>query len=246
MPIVGTLDITPRLGGAPVMPALETEPLSLPGAELFQLIYEIDATGLERLVPRAVSPTTPPILNLQVLRCAETEIGPVTMAQARIGCRAGMFPRNLLLMAVVEQPAAAAELATRWGYRCLPGEVKLRAFYDRVDVVVTQDGETILDSSLVDPVPLSPNDLWYSGNLNLAETPRGPRLVHVEPAITVTQADRGLAHIGYFDAAAWGDANVRPVFPVSASFVRADIVLPRPVALTVPDVVGPEGMERLD
>jgi hypothetical protein len=46
-----------------------------------------------------------------------------------------------------------------------------------------------------------------------------------------------------FDAGAWGDPRVQPVYPVSASLAVADVTLPRIRFLCRPDVLAFEGTE---
>ena len=65
--------------------------------------------------------------------------GPFAMAQTRIECRSGVRPRGFLIAAVVDNAAAAAALSSRWGFRVMPGEVRLRRFYDQVRAEVTID-----------------------------------------------------------------------------------------------------------
>ena len=48
-----------------------------------------------------------------------------------------------------------------------------------------------------------------------------------------------------FDGAAWGDARVQPVFPVSASLAVADITIPRVRFVCRPDVLAFDGTEAV-
>ena len=81
--------------------------------------------------------------------------------------------------------------------------------------------------------------------MHLARTPRGLRLVQVDPTFAVERAERGRPHLVAFDAAAWGDARIVPMHPVSASIAIADVTLPRLRYLCRPDVWAFEGTERL-
>ena len=49
-----------------------------------------------------------------------------------------------------------------------------------------------------------------------------------------------------FDGGAWGEERIKPVYPVSASSVIADLEFKRPKQLNIPDVPGLEGGENLD
>ena len=173
------------------------------------------------------------------------EWGPFRLAQTRLGCRAGVRPRGFLLSAVCDNDDAAEALASRWGYRIEPGDVRLTRYHDRVVASVVRGGSSMLEVSLLDPEPISGGDVQYVATMNLAETPRGLRLVQVDPEYTFHKAERGTPSLSTFDAAAWGDARVRPSWPVSASITVADITLPRLRYVCRPDVPALAGTEAL-
>jgi hypothetical protein len=81
--------------------------------------------------------------------------------------------------------------------------------------------------------------------MHLAHTPRGLRLVQVDPAVAVARAERGRPELGAFDAVAWGDARLLPTEPVSASIALADVTLPALRYLCRPDVWAFDGTERV-
>jgi len=227
MPINGTLDPGAPADGAPRMEGLATDPLRLERAQILHVLYEIDSDGAEGLIPPALHPTVPPTASFVAWRLAQSDWGPFTMAQVRVGCRAGVRPRGFLLAAVVDNPVAAAALTARWGYRCEPATPVLRRYHDRVAVTVERDGVTILEAALVGPEPVSGTDVQYTANMNPAHTSDGLRLVQVDPEYEFHRADRGRPSLPVFDAGAWGDERVRPVFPVSASSTVADVTMPR-------------------
>lgn len=245
MPLFGTLDVGPA-EGVPTMPSLDADELVLAGAELLQVFYETDAVDLTAVLPPACQPTIPPTVTLLVVRCPASQHGPVTMAQVRIGCRSGIWPRNYLLAAVVNEAEAAEALTERWGVRCRPGRVDLSVRHDRVEAVVATAGATLALGALVDPQPISGGDLWYAPNLHLADTPRGRRLVHVDLQFTdVARADRGRAEVSVLDAGAWGEPRVVPTHPISASFVVGDLRLSHVGLLGDPSRPAAEGTEKL-
>ena len=81
--------------------------------------------------------------------------------------------------------------------------------------------------------------------MHLAHTPRGLRLVQVDPAFVIHRAERGHPELRGFDAAAWGDARIEPTHPVAGSIVLADVTLPRLRYLCRPDVWAFEGTENV-
>src|SRR5262249_56639871 len=131
---------------------------------------------------------------------------------------------------------------SRFGYTLQPGSVVLRRQYDSVDIrVVTADGRLAAAVSARDPDPLAASDVQYIANMNLAETPRGLRLVQVEPHYRIERAERGRPHLDAFDGAAWGEARIRPSCPVSASITVGEVTLPPVRFVCRPDVLAFEG-----
>lgn len=167
------------------------------------------------------------------------------MAQTRIECRSGLRLRAFLVCAVVDNAAAAEALGKRWGFSTRAGQIELHRHYDSTRAAVVTNGRTVLDLIVSDPDPLSPADLQYVGNVNLAHTPRGVRLVQVEPRYQIHRVERGRPRVVTFDGAAWGNADVQPVHPVSASFAVADITIPRIRFVCRPDVLAFDGTESV-
>ena len=233
----GTKPVSELTGRAPTMPDLDTEPMTLEHVELLTVTYELAASDKEAVLPAGLHPTNPPIVTWQVLASTEGSLGPFHLAQTRIECRSGARPRAFLVSAVVDSEIAATELSARWGYGCRIGHVALRRFYDRVlaTVALGQGGRTILDLEVVDPVTLRSSDIQWIANMNLAHTPRGVRLVQVDPEIEVHRAERFRPHAHSFDAEAWGEPLLRPVHPVAATHVIADVTLPRLRYVCAPD-----------
>jgi hypothetical protein len=172
--------------------------------------------------------------------------GGFQMAQCRIECRSGLRPRGFLRGGVIDNAEAARELAARWGYALRPGEIRLERSYDRVRATALLGGQPVLDLELRDPTPLMASDVFYVANVNLAGTPRGLRLIQVDPDFEIERAERGRPVVRHFDPAPWGAVGVRPSHPVSASFTSANVTLPALRYVCRPDVLAFEGSERVD
>jgi hypothetical protein len=243
--LFGTADVDALAAGAPRMERLDTEPLVLPGAWVLQVTFEMPASAREALIPPALHPTDPPLVTWRFVRATDGPLGAFNLAELRVECRSGLRPRGFLLGSVVDAPEVARTLAARWGYRCRSGDVGLARHYDDVRGTVRSDGRTILDVALRDPDPLGPHDVQFTASMHLAHTPRGLRLVQVDPAFAVERAERGRPELAAFDAAAWGDARIAPVHPVSASIAIAEMTLPRLRYLCRPDVWAFEGTEHV-
>jgi hypothetical protein len=243
MPQLGTLDTSPLLAGAPEMKDLGTDELVLRSVEILHVLHEIDAGPMLEVLPPALHPTLPPTVQITVWRARDTDLGDFTMAQVRIGCRAGVRPRGFLLGCVIDSDIAAEQLGARWGFRSDPGTPVLKTGHDRIQATVERDGATILDVALLGPEPISGGDVQYTANMNLASTPAGPRLVQVDPEFEFQKASRGKLQLTTLDAGAWGDDRIVPSWPVSTSFTVADVTLPKlryTCKLDVPAMAGTE------
>jgi hypothetical protein len=242
--LFGTADLDALAATAPRMERLDTEPLVLPGAWVLQATFEMPAAVRECFLPPALHPTDPPLVSWLVYRCAESPLGPFVLAQLRVSCRSGVRPRGFLLDAVVDSPAASRELATRWGFRARIGAVHVARGYETITTTVALDGRTILEVALRDPDPLGAHDVQYTASMHLAHTPRGVRLIQVDPTYDVTRAERGLPALLACDPTAWGDARLVPGHPVSGSLALADVTLPKLRYVCRPDVWAFDGTER--
>jgi acetoacetate decarboxylase len=243
--LIGTGNVAEMAARAPVMSDLHPEPFLLAEAEVLQVTYEVATAEHELTLPPALHPTDPPIVTWLFYRCPNSPWGPMAMAQTRIECRSGLRLRAFLLSAVVDNAAAAEALRTAWGYSTLAGEVLVQRHYDAIRGVVRAGGATILDVLASDPDPLSPGDVHYVPNMNLAETPQGRKLVQVEPKYDVRRAERGRPRVLAFDGAAWGERRVVPVYPVAASLTMGDIAFSGIRFVCRPDVWAFEGTEAV-
>jgi hypothetical protein len=249
MPLVGTRSLSNLAAAAPVVPSLDVERWELPGARILQLMYEIDASAMTTLIPPALHPTIPPTLVFTVTHFPESPAGAFVLGEVRVGARSGARPRGLLLQAYASTPEAARELSTRWGYPVKVGDCRLEKRYDRIYGSVEADGKTILDITLLNPEPISGNDVQYLASLNLAKITRDGaeqlRLIQVDPDYAFKSADRGRPQLGAFDAAAWKVDGAVPNHAVSASCCVADISMPALRYLVDPEKPPLAAVERL-
>jgi hypothetical protein len=241
--LIGTADIEELAVRAPVMESLDAEAVACEPAEVLLVTYEIATPYREAILPPALHPTDPPIVTWLFYRCPASPWGSFAMAQTRIECRSGLRLRGFLVSAVVDNAAAAQALGKRWGFMTQDGRIELHRHYDSTRAAVVVNGRTILDVIVSDPDPLSPADIQYVANVNLAHTPRGPRLVQVEPRYQIHRVERGRPRVMAFDGAAWGDARVQPVYPIAATLAVADITIARARFVCRPDVLAFDGTE---
>lgn len=249
MPLYGVRDVSPLLRYAPLANDLARAEVVLPRAEILQVMFEIDDAPILDLLPAALHPAIPPSVTYVFWKCAESEVGPFTLAQVRVSCRAAIRPRGFLLVAYCDSAAAAAYLGSRWGYTCQSAEVSLRRNYDRITGGVCVDGRELLTASLVDPQSISGADVAYTPNMNLARVELDgqtlPRLVQVDPEYAFHKAERGRPVVERFDADDRFTQMLRPVYPVSATMTVVDISMPPVRFLTDPDLPAMQGTTTL-
>ena len=231
MPISGTAELVPLLPYAPQLANLETEALELPNVQVLQVIYETDDRNMAEHLPPALHPTIPPTMHVIGWRAEDGPLGAFTLAMVRVGCRAAVRPRGLPTRVVCTEGAAAEALRERWGFPVTVGDAVLRERYDRVSIEVNDGGASVLAAQMVDPIPIGNGDLLYTAGMHLATVEREgetkPWLVQVDAEFQVSRADRGQSRIDAFDDAFWSAANLRPNYPIVASYTTANVTLPR-------------------
>lgn len=242
----GTKSVAALEESAPVMSDFDAEPTTLEEVLILKVLHEIDASSIQHVLPPGLHPTIPPLVTWMVWRVDDSPLGAFSIAQTRVECRSGARPRAFLVSAIVDAELVARTLASRWGFATRVGTIELQRSYDRVTALVQLAGTTILDIEAIDPVPLRPGDLQWMSNMHLASTPRGLRLVQVDPKYDVTRAERGRPIVHAFDADAWGDPLIRPTQPVAAAIATATITLPKIRFLCAPDQPAFFGTEVLE
>jgi hypothetical protein len=249
MPLAGSLDIRPLLAGSPEVVLDDEAELRVDDVDILQVLYEVRVADRESLVPPALNPTIPPVVSFLVYRAKESEFGPFALAQVRLTARSGVRPRAYLVSARCDNPVLSSLLARSWGFRVTPGEIELRRFHDRVDCVVAEGGRTILDLSLIDPVPVTGHDVQYPPGMHLARIARDgvliPRIVQVDSEYEFRRADRGRPSLASFDPSAWGDERLVPDIAVSASFAACDMTIANVRYICNPDIPASEGTEKV-
>jgi hypothetical protein len=249
MPLAGSLDIRPLLQGAPEV-VLDDRVVQVDDVDILQVLYEVRVADRESLVPPALNPTIPPVISFLVFRAKESAFGPFALAQLRLTARAGVRPRAYLISARCDNPELASVLAQSYGFRVSPGSVALRRFHDRINCSVRdEDAGTILDVSLVDPVPVTGHDVQYPPGMHLGRIARDgilvPRIVQVDSEYEFRRADRGRPSLNSFDPAAWGDERLVADIAVSASFAACDMTIANVRYICNPDIPASEGTEKV-
>jgi hypothetical protein len=241
----GTADLGRLSLAVPNMERLDGEPVHFEGVEVVQAAFETSYAHRQATLPPGLHPTTPPMLVLLAWRVPDSPWGPFGVVQARVSCRSGVRPRGYVTGAIVDNPNAAELLSSRFGLPAGTGTVSLERRYDCSEVIVACEGERVLHLICSDPDPLSPTDVQFSVTSTLAQTPRGLRLVQVEPEYNLRRVERIRPRLVAFNAKAWGEPLLEPRHPVSATVSVGDIAVPRLRYVSRPDVTAFEGTEKL-
>lgn len=247
MPIAGTLDLAERIASAPVVSALAQAPVVLERAEILHVMYEIESSHIDDMLPPALHRTDPPIVTILAIKASDSALGTFTFVQARVGCRAGVRPRGFVTGGYID--SATPALAERWGFSLREADVALDPHYHDVAATVAIEGRPILQMSLVDPTPLSGAEIQFAASMHPARVQRdgaaAPRLVQVDPELIFYRAARGTPRLDVFEADAWGEARIKPVYPVSAWYALCDLSLPRVRYICDPDIPALQGTEEV-
>lgn len=236
----GSADLDLLAASAPAMPSMTAEPVTFESATVFQAIFELSYAGRETLLPAGLHPTNPPLMVVLAWKVVGGPWGDFTIAQVRVSCRSGVRPRGFVVGTLVDGDTAAGALASDWGMPTRRGTVRLDRFYD---AAVLSAGDA-LSVTGVDPDPLGPSDVQFTVTTTLARTPKGLRLVQVEPEYALSRAERVRPRLESFDAAQWG-GGLAPVHAVSASVSVGSITIPKLRFMSRPDVLAFEGTEAV-
>lgn len=245
MPRFGTLDVAARRGRVPQLASFEAPELALGEVTVLQVTFEMAGEGSAEVLPPALNPSVPPHVTWLFYRGEGGLFGAFTLAQTRVGARAGLKPRGFLVSAVTDNAGLGEALSSGWGYEIQLGKVEVRRHYDRIMGRVRVAERSILEVDLVDPTILSGASVPFTANLQLADTPLGLRLVQVDAEHAVHRAEVGRPELHCFDGEAWGEARLVPTVPIVGSLSEADVTLPSPRFVCDPEIPASEGTVRL-
>lgn len=238
----GTADVSRDV---PRIESFGADPVVLQNVEVLQAAFEQPYSSRQPLLPPGLHPTTPPLLIFLAWQVGDSPWGSFAMVQARVSCRSGVRPRGYVAGAVVDNAGAGAALSSMFGLPSRPGSVRLNRRYDATELLVDVGGRTAVHLVGLDPDPLNPGDVQFSVTSTLAETPRGLRLVQVEPDYELHRVERTRPKVLAFDGAAWGEPLLLPRHPVAATVSVGTVTIPRLRYLSRPDISAFEGTEKI-
>jgi hypothetical protein len=247
--LTGTARLSELTGGGsiPRMESLAPEPVTWTDVEVLQAAFELPYSSRETTLPPGLHPTTPPLLVVLAWAVPDSDWGPFSLVQARVSCRSGVRPRGLVAGCLVDNPVAAEGLRSTWGLPATTGEVGLRRGYDAVELSAAAPSAAGPAVDLVgrDPDPLGAGDVQYTVTVTLAETPRGLRLVQLEPEYDLRRVERVRARLRAFHPGGWAAGELAPGHPVAATIAVGDVTMTRLRFVSRPEVTAFEGTETL-
>ena len=244
----GRMDIAARAGKAPVLTGPGGPALELKGVRTLDARMEIDAQAGDLLIPPSLRPAIPSYGSIAVSEIAESEVGPFSLAELRVGVRIGAVASFFLVGAVCSTDEACEALKARFGYPAVAGVVELQELYHEVCAHVAVGGRTALKLRLGQRRPLPGTRLGLSSLVALARRGAGgpSTLLHIPVQADWGAADGGRQLLDAFSPEAFGAAQAfRPAFPMSAAFATADITLGAPDAVIDPETPAEESLEAV-
>jgi len=247
MPVVGTLDPSAALAGAPHVDTLGDGTWELEGVLAVQVNWEVRADPTLGLTPPALHPSIPPYISPFALKVADSPVGPFSLAQMRLVVRAGIRPRGFCLAAVCDSAAAAEALRAGWGFPVAVGEVAITARHDRYECRAAIGGAEVLRFGAGDPEPIAGADLLAFDNLHLLRLGDEGLIAQVNPEYVIHSADRGRPILELPDPQALGmGGRIRPTMAMTSFAFRADVTLPPVRFVMDPQRLAVQGTRKLE
>ncbi len=224
--LIGTANLEQLAAEAAEVPRFAAHDIVCEDVVCLQLTAEMPNTAREAVLPPSLHPTVPAALSIQAFAVGNSPWGSFNFATTRVSCRSGVRARGFTTRTIVDNAQACTGLSSQLGFPAVTGDISFRHGYDGASVKVAHDGRDILHIEAIDPEPMGLDDVQYTGTLNLAQTPKGLRLMQVEAHTQASRVDRVQARLEDFDGAGWGNPLLDPVYVIAASITRISLVYP--------------------
>ncbi|MFT4563360.1 MAG: hypothetical protein ACI9BW_003114 [Gammaproteobacteria bacterium] len=204
-----------------------TKALVLDNVEIFYSLFETPMNNVLRALPQSLHPSIPAVLCTNFWKAAESPFGPFTFAYVGPACRTGIKPRHMVTRAWCDNSAAADYLRIHYGFDCQPAEIRCSESYERIRGEVVINGETLLDITTADCVPIvgGGGSVKYSPPLNLCLVDKRPLFAQLEVGYSFKRVLRGSLDAPVFDAARTGEVALMPSYPIAGTFAVCDVQL---------------------
>lgn len=245
MPIFGTLAPEARAGSAPVTGVLADEEWESETAAALTVNYEVDDTERLELLPPALHPSIPLYAQVMVRSVGSSPVGAFNLAEVRLMSRAGSHYGGYTIGAVVDTSEAVEFLRERYGWGARLGEVALNQRHHGAHASAHVEGRCVLDMSITNPQPITPGDLLVTAGFHLARVGDEMRLIQSEPSYSINVIQRGRPQVTSIDTEAFGDARVKLVTPIVATYLEGGFKLGRVRYLIDPARPATEGTQQI-
>ena len=224
--LVGTANLETLAASAPTIESFQEEAVDFGQVVCLQVTAEMRNQAREAVLPSSLHPTIPPAISIQAWQVTSSPWGEFTFVFNRVSCRSGVRARGFTTAAFCSSAEALSAMTRIFGFPVRIADISFRHGYDGADLTVTEQQQTVLQVSAVDPEPMGLTDVQYTGTLNLAHTPNGLRLVQVEVHRQAEKVDRLNARLLSYNGTAMGNELLDPYRVVSASVVTETIDMP--------------------
>lgn len=201
--------------------------VTLKDVEIHYCLFELPMANVLPRLPQSVHPSVPAVLGITVWRCPEGPLGAFALAYVGIACRTGIKPRHFIHGAFCNRAEVGEWLRERYGFACQTAQIHSLETFDRAHSRVELNGTPILDLVTDRLLPLVGRGAMvkYSPPLNAAKVGEEIALVQMEASFEFKRVARGVPQVLQYEAAALGDATLRPVYPISGTFALVDVML---------------------
>ncbi len=243
--LVGTADVQSLAQRAATIESFVDAPVRWGEVICFQVVLEMRNRAREAVLPPGLHPTVPAALSLQAWSVGQSEWGAFRMVVARVSCRSGVRARGFTTGVLASTASAAEGLRGTFGYPAKPASINFRHSYDGVDLAAVVDDKEVVAVKAIDPEPMAPSDVQYTGTMNLAHTPKGLRLIQLEADHQLDRVERLQAALVSFDGAAFGNELLKPYQVVSASLASGSVTIAPIRFVCRPDELAFSGTEAV-
>lgn len=204
-----------------------SDTLVVTDAEIFYCLFEMRMQVAEQLLPASLHPSVPALLGITFIHASDSPLGAFDLAYVGVACRTGIKPRHFIQSAFCDSASGADFFRSRYGFPCQRADVSCRETYDRVRGAVGVDGQSVLDVSITDCIPLlgAGATIKYSPPLNAIKLNDAATLVQFEAAYEFKRVLRGKPRATCFDSGVLGDASLAPTYAIAGSHAVVDLHL---------------------
>jgi Acetoacetate decarboxylase (ADC) len=216
-------------------------PWKLPGAEVLQVVFEVDNEAALDHLPAQLTRPVPAYAKLIVTRYPESPMGAFAGAALMVACRNRARWLQFIAATIVDQPQIANATAALWSQPGEMGMVTLMRTGNHVHASLARDAGPILDIDLPNIYAVDPAMIRYDVTVTLrAQKGSAPEVLIVSAAPDVRDGwlAKG-AEVTYHDTAAdspW--VRLRNLNTISSTYAMVNLEWPIPRAVDFSAAVG--------